>query len=321
MIDWKPVELTDRSWMDPLIKASDFRGCEYSFGTIFLWRNIFKTKAARSKDRLLVRIEKEKGFSYLFPPGTGDLKEALELLENDSISKGVSFFMHSVNEQARAELEAIYPGRYLFAPIRDSFDYIYDAESLANLKGKKLHGKRNHINRFLADFEGRWNYEPIDKQNISECIDMNKVWSIKNNCDLDKSKKLEQLSVKEAFENYFDLELLGGLLRVDGRVIAFSIGQPLNSDTMLVHIEKAFSEYRGAYPMINRQFILANAKGFSYINREDDTGSEGLRKSKLSYYPAFLETKYKLCKSSELTKAERERFEAGKSLYSERISV
>lgn len=321
MIDWKPITLTDKNWMEPLIKSSDFRGCEYSFGTIFLWRNIFKTKTARFKDRLLVRIEKEEGFSYLFPPGTGDLKEALEVLENDSELNDVPFFMHSVNEQARAVLEAISPGRYLFTPVRDSFDYIYNAENLANLKGKKLHGKRNHINRFLADFEGRWNYESINKQNISECIDMNKVWSIKNNCNLDKSKSLEQLAVKEAFENYFELELLGGLLRVDGRVIAFSIGQPLNSDTLLVHIEKAFSEYRGAYPMINRQFVLANATGFSYVNREDDAGSEGLRKSKLSYYPAFWETKYNLCKSSELTETERDRFEAGKALYSERITV
>lgn len=321
MIDWNPIELTDRSWIEPLIRASDFRGCEYSFVTIFLWRNIFKTKVARFRNRLLVRIKIDKGFSYLFPPGTGDLKEALEVLENDSELNDVPFFMHSVNEQSRAVLEAMSPGRYLFTPVRDSFDYIYDAESLANLKGKKLHGKRNHINRFLSDFEGRWSYEPINKQNISECIDMNKVWSIKNNCNLDKSKSLEQLAVKEAFENYFELELLGGLLRVDGRVIAFSIGQPLNSDTLLVHIEKAFSEYRGAYPMINRQFVLANATGFSYVNREDDAGSEGLRKSKLSYYPAFLETKFKVCKKNELTVVERKHFEEGKSLYSERIYV
>lgn len=309
MIDWKPLELDDRTWMEPLIKASDFRGCEYCFGTMFLWRNILNTEVARFRERLFVRIEIEGEFSYLFPPGTGDLKEALEILENDSKISGVPFFMHSVNKQARAELEAISPDRYLFVPIRNSFDYIYKAESLADLKGKKLHGKRNHINRFLSDFEGRWSYEPINKQNISECIDMNMSWSIKNNCDLNKSKSLEQFAVKEAFKNYFGLDLLGGLLRVDGKVIAFSIGQPLNSDTLLVHIEKAFPEYRGAYPMINRQFVLANAKGFSYVNREDDAGSEGLRKSKLSYYPAFLETKYKACKASELTKVEKERFE------------
>ena len=73
--------------------------------------------------------------------------------------------------------------------------------------------------------------------------------------------------------------------------------------------------------MINRQFALANAKGFSYVNREDDAGSEGLRKSKLSYYPAFLETKFKVCKKNELTVVERKHFEEGKSLYSERIYV
>ncbi len=321
MLDWKPLQLADRDWIDPLIHASDFRGCEYSFGTIFLWRHVFHTKVAQLEDRLLLRSGSKGNYSYLFPPGIGDLKGALLALEEDAKMEEQPFWMHSVNEQSRAELETLFPGRYFFAPIRSDFDYIYTAQSLVALKGKKLHGKRNHINRFLAQFENRWSYEQITPENLPECMLMNQKWCLQNECALDESKQREQCAVKEAFANYFDLHLIGGLLRVDQQVVAFTIGEPLNSDTLLVHIEKAFTEYHGAYPMINQQFILANGERFLYVNREDDTGSEGLRKAKLSYHPAFLETKFRVCKESELTVLEWEKFETGQTLHRERITV
>lgn len=319
MLEWKPVMLTDRKWMEPFIHASDFRGCEYSFGTIYLWRNIFNTKAAQLGDRLLVRTGEKGSYSYLFPPGHGNLRQVLLALEEDAEREGELFRIHSVNEQARAEIEALFPNRYLFSPARNDFDYIYTAQSLSDLKGKKLHTKRNHINRFLAEFENRWSYESINAENISECIAMNREWCLQNDVASDDGKKIEQYAVKEAFANYFDLGLLGGLLRVDGKVIAFSIGEPLNSDTLLVHIEKALVEYHGAYPMINQQFVLANAKDSVYINREDDTGAEGLRKAKLSYHPAFLETKFRVCKAEELTPKEQEQFQENPMFHRERI--
>ena len=98
-------------------------------------------------------------------------------------------------------------------------------------------------------------------------------------------KKCVTLNALRLFE---ELGFKGGLLRAGGKVIAFSIGEPVCDDTMVVHIEKAYAQVQGAYPMINQQFLLHEAQGYPYVNREDDAGQEGLRQAKLSYHPAFM---------------------------------
>jgi len=101
-------------------------------------------------------------------------------------------------------------------------------------------------------------------------------------------KKWDEMCVTlNALRLLEELKLTGGLIRVEGRVIAFAIGEPLNPDTFVVHIEKAFADIQGAYPIINQQFAANAAKDYLYVNREEDTGSEGLRKAKLSYRPDF----------------------------------
>ena len=120
---------------------------------------------------------------------------------------------------------------------------------------------------------------------------MNKRWCAANDCMMEDEKLSEQCAVAQAFRHFEALGLKGGLIRVDGEVIAYCMGEPLNSDTFVVHIEKAMSEIQGAYPMINQQFVKNTCQDYQYINREDATGAEGLRKAKLSYYPVLLEEK------------------------------
>ena len=121
---------------------------------------------------------------------------------------------------------------------------------------------------------------------------MNAKWCAVNGCSEDASKQKEVCAVRKAFHHYDVLGLVGGILRVDGEIVGYTLGEPLNSDTFVVHIEKAFSEVRGAYPTINNQFVSHCASNFTYINREEDMGLEGLRKAKLSYQPEILLTKY-----------------------------
>lgn len=317
MLEFQSIELSDKEWIDDLLKRSDFRTCEYNFNTMFLWRFVFQTRISRHEDRLLVRSYHNGKYTYLFPAGSGDLKEAVALLMDDAKDRGDRFRMHSVSEQGKTELELAFPGALYFFPSRRDYDYIYTAESLRTLKGKKLHGKRNHIHRFLDQYQGRYSYEPITGENIHECMQMNKEWCRLNDCLIDESKLQEQCSVAQAFRHYSLIGLEGGLLRVDGKVIAFTMGEPLNSDTFLVHIEKAMAQIQGAYPMINQQFVLDRCDGFSYVNREDDSGMEGLRKAKLSYRPAFLEKKYLVFLKDQLTKEEVEEMEKQKALLEE----
>ena len=129
---------------------------------------------------------------------------------------------------------------------------------------------------------------------------MNEQWEQENAAFLNGSLLREKAAIRCAFDHFFEEGLTGGLIRAGGRVIAYTMGRPLNSETFVVHYEKALDGYRGAYQMINQQFAQHCCEGFAYINREDDTGKEGLRKAKLSYYPVELVKKYEVCLAQEL---------------------
>ena len=131
----------------------------------------------------------------------------------------------------------------------------------------------------------------IRDRNMEECFQMALKWRTQNGCEDDVEKNAEMCVALNALRLYKELEQVGGVLRVAGEVVAFTIGEPLCKDTFVVHIEKAFAEVDGAYPMINQQFVQHECTDFLYVNREDDAGSEGLRKAKLSYRPAFMEEK------------------------------
>jgi hypothetical protein len=193
--------------------------------------------------------------------------------------------------EGKAELETLYPDKFEFALERNSADYVYSAQSLKTLVGKKLSGKRNHINRFVENYP-EWVYEPLTEKNMAEAREMDDAWCRQAGCTDDDGLRKETCAVLQAFKNFFDLKMDGGLLRADGKVVAFSMGDPLNETTYHVHFEKAFAEVQGAYPMINKQFVIHNCENYLYVNREDDAGDEGLRKAKLSYVPLRLIEKY-----------------------------
>ena len=170
----------------------------------------------------------------------------------------------------------------------DEADYVYESEKLATLSGKKMHGKKNHVNRFRKEFEGRWSYESMKKENLEECFQMALKWRKENGCNDDTDKNAEMCVTMNALRLFEELDLKGGILRIDGKIVAFTIGEPICPDTFVVHIEKAYADVPGAYTMINQQFVEHECMDYKYVNREDDAGSEGLRKAKLSYKPVFM---------------------------------
>ena len=198
--------------------------------------------------------------------------------------------MHLVTQEQFERLEQLYPGKFQIEYNRDYADYIYLSEKLRTLSGKKLHSKRNHLNKFKSEHEN-WQFEYITETNSQECIEMAKKWGTLNGGEEDEDKQNELCVTINAIKNMDRLGLKGGLIRLDGEVIAFSLGEELCEDTFVVHIEKAYPHIQGAYPIINQQFVEHIAADYEFINREEDTGAEGLRKAKLSYYPAFLQEK------------------------------
>ena len=176
-----------------------------------------------------------------------------------------------------------------------SFSFPYGAEEdqketielLISLSGKKYHGNKNHVNKFKNTYPD-WSYEKLTDENVEDCFQMALKWRTQNGCEEDEEKRAEMCVTLNALRLYKELHLTGGVLRAEGRVVAFTLGEELNPDMFVVHIEKAFADVPGAYPMINQQFLLHEAPEYLYVNREDDAGSDGLRKAKESYRPVFL---------------------------------
>lgn len=272
--------------MDKALDKGHRGSLEYNFTANYIWRKIVKLNAARFEDRLIVLSDPENP-SFIFPSGAGPVENVVRALADYVRERGKPLLFNTLLNEDRDKLEAAFPGKFLITPDRNDFDYVYDAEKMISLSGKKLSAKRNHINRFMS-MNPDWSYENITRENIGDAHKMNLEWCLLAGCREDESLFNESCAVEQAFEHFFDLGLTGGLLRVQGRPIAFTMGEPLNKDTFIVHVEKAFHEIQGSYQVINQQFAMANCQGYRFINREDDAGEEGLRKAKMSYYPVMM---------------------------------
>jgi hypothetical protein len=169
--------------------------------------------------------------------------------------------------------------------MRKDFEYIYSAKQLALLEGHLFKPKRNQINHFTK--HNNWNYAPITIDNIEQVKHFDALWDTTKE-DSDISLEKENIAINEAFTHFFELHLQGILLQVEDKIVAFSIGFPLNNDTFLILFEKADRTCKGAYTMINKLFAHEISKKYTYINRAEDAGVEGLRKAKLSYLPEYL---------------------------------
>lgn len=301
--EFREMTLQDRDWMRQLFAWSDNRATEYNFTVLFIWKEIMGTKVARYRNFLLIRFRPQGvgEFLYIFPAGKGtteELKEAIGICMADAREQGTPFRMASVQKEQMEILESLFPDKFSFEPYRNSFDYIYSAEDLVFLRGKKFQSKRNFASRFRKQ-EG-WSYEAVGKENLQECMEMNDRWCAKYGCGKDISMQNEACSVRNALCNFFELGLQGGLLRLNGEVVAFTIAEKTNSDTLLVHIEKAYADIVGAYPTISNEFLRntivtdeqTGELSVKYINREDDAGDLGLREAKMQYHPLFLLEKY-----------------------------
>lgn len=300
-MNFKLITLEDKEWMDCRLKASGFQGCDYSFANLYLWRNISQVEVADYAGMLCIRSKRlsRDQYIYTFPAGNGDLKQAVEAMREDCAKNSNPFVLRGFSDDERQRLEEELPGRFTFESIRKEWDYLYLVEDLANLAGKKYHGKRNHIARFMD--LGEWKLEPITAENKEACIQMCSRWYEMQKESGKESSLLDRQVVESAFAYYEVLKLQGAALYLNGEIVGITMGEPLNKDTFAVHIEKAFADIQGAYPMLNKQFVTEYMSGYTYVNREEDDGGLGLRKAKESYYPVKMLEKYHAYEKGERT--------------------
>lgn len=303
-IEFHEITLDDKAWMDARFQEDDRNACEYTFANNFVWRKVYHVEVAEKYGCAVIRFEEEGVVMYSYPIGAGDRRKVIDELRTICEEEKRPLIMSPLSEADREQMLTWYPEQFLIQGDRNDYDYIYSREKLATLAGKKMHGKRNHIARFQD--EDDWCYEELNDSNIEECRNMTYTWIKMRAGKWNEEMELEMSVLHEAFDYRKELGLVGGIIRKAGQIVAFSIGEPLNSDTYVVHFEKAFPDMQGAYPMINQQFVLHACENYTYVNREEDTGDPGLRKAKMSYYPEILLKKY-VAVSSDVIFADKER--------------
>ncbi len=295
MLDFHTPTLEDKGWVDEVLAHSRHKGCVYTFAQLYLWAPHYGTKICRFGDCLL-GTNGRQCCCYIYPGGRYDIAEVVAALREDARERGVGFGFCVVEDWQADELDSAFPGQFVREESRDDSDYIYNAEDLITLAGRKYHGKRNHISRFTREHPD-WSYEPITAENTADCIEACHVWHDAQQPEAPSdftSEGLvqERMIIEKALVEREQLGLNGGLIRCDGKAVAFTLGERLNSDTYVIHYEKALPGYEGAYAVINNQFAASELREYRYIDREEDLGLEGLRKAKLSYHPAIILPKF-----------------------------
>ena len=295
MLNFKLVELSDKRWVDEISALEDSPSADFNFGNIYMWDKNYFQRLTRFQDFLVILLEYRKEPFFAFPIGRGDLKLLISLLREHSARQGYSSTTFCGVTQPHLErLNTLFPGQFTAEPDTRYWDYVYSAEKLDTLAGKKLHGKRNHINRFLAE-NSDWTFRPMTAADAPACYRLLDDWTETCNDEERLSANDERSAIDRAFEHFDYLGLEGGMLYVKDRLVAFTIGEKISSDTYDIHFEKAYADINGAFPMINQQFvrrIRAAHPEIRWINREDDMGFESLRRSKLSYCPDRMIEKY-----------------------------
>lgn len=286
MISFKDLTIEDKETIIRYTMNSSRKNCDLSFSNLCSWRFLYHTQFAETDGFLVLKFWAMDRLAYMMPVGEGDLKKVLEDLEKDADEENKSFRMLGITPDMKEDIEKVMPGRFVYSGNMNFSDYIYLRSDLATLAGKKFQSKRNHVNKFRKTYD--YEYIAIEPKHIQECLHMEAEWCKQNHCEEQEGMLNERRAIIYALTNFEKLGLTGGMLRVGGRIVAFTFGMPINRDTFGVHVEKACTNTDGAYAMINYEFANHILEQYTYVNREEDLGIEGLRKAKLSYQPVII---------------------------------
>ncbi len=290
---FKALELTDRPYLADRLRSSDPTVSEMTFTNLFIWRSHYGFQWSLYKDWLFFFCADATGGAFAMQPvGPGSRKEAANVLlswlrEDQGLAEA------RIDRADAALVSDLGDAPHLVVePLRDHFDYVYLREDLARLGGSKYRSKRNHINRLLRFYTAT--YEPFQDKYVEECLLLQDKWCQMNRCTEDLDLLGEHEAIQEILTHHEALKVDGAVIIIEGRVGAFTFGERLNHDTVVVHIEKADPEIAELYAFVNQQFCANRWTDAVYINREQDLGLVGLRDAKLSYNPDHLVEKYRI---------------------------
>ena len=294
IIDCHKLTKEDKKILDPFFQAQYHENSHLNFTNFFMWREPYHIHWAIEDEILYLTAKWDGHFMVLQPFGPPERMA-------EAVGKQLEWFK-SVDQPFRAfgleasmaEVYKSYPGlSFSVKSNRDDFDYLYRTEDLIQLSGRKYHSKKNHLNSFRKDY-AEAEYLPITPEIVPECKLNINAWYKMRSQDLpdDPFLAVERAAVIEVLNNFTDFKLKGGAIAVEKRIVAFTFGEQLNSDTTVIHVEKADPSVRGAYPAINQAFLEHEWSHLPYVNRQEDMGIEGMRKAKESYKPIRMIEKF-----------------------------
>ncbi|WP_343344021.1 DUF2156 domain-containing protein [Terrisporobacter petrolearius] len=294
---FKDINMESREMLNPYFDLVDYEACEYCFNTLYMWQHLYKTGYYIGDGFAVIVAEYEGNtFSILPLAKKEDMPRVIQFVVDYFEKEQKKIYFRGITQEVVDFLKENYPGKFNYIEERDLFDYVYDGESMRELKGRKNVKKRNHINYFKKEYEGRYEYRLLDEKDFDACLELVQEWTSnkEENNAVDEEMEEELIGIKKLFENYSVLKdklKIAGIF-IDGKLEAFTMGEYINPNMALIHIEKANPVIRGLYPFINQQFLVHEFSDAEFVNREEDLGIEGLRKAKLSYHPVRFVEKY-----------------------------
>jgi len=264
---------------------------EHTFTNLFMWRQYYQFSWTLWNGCLCVLAQRPSSNPFFLPPvGDSAVQECmincLRYLQSRGFQGEIQRIPEALTEHFQDDQE------FVLILDRNNADYVYLSEDLIKLPGNRYHRKKNQINQFKKKYS--FQYQPLTAELVPQCLSLENHWCDLKHCDQVPSLSGEELAIHEALTNMQSLNFSGGTILINGKIEAFTLGERLNQDTAVIHIEKANPAFEGLYQTLSQMYAESACASFTYINREQDLGEAGLQQAKLSYHPHHLVNKYTL---------------------------
>lgn len=285
--DFKQLDLSHKDIFEEAFKKNPPQISEYTFSNLYSWRKHYNFSISQLKDFIILKSEYDRQIHF-FPP----ISINGDNLKTQEITKIILKDFKAVFTRMPEDIKNILSNDdwFFIKPDPDYFDYVYKIKDLVELKGPNYDGKRNLIKKFKSVYE--YKYFKITKAHKDECLDFQERWCREKKCAEVPGLEDEDQALREMLINFDNFNLTAAAVKIDSKIYGLAIAQPLNKNTLVMHILKAFPEMTGLYQFVVNEFLAKEAGAFEYVNFEEDMGIEGLRKAKLSYHPSFMVKKY-----------------------------
>lgn len=292
---FKCLTLEDKDIIEKYVDKDKLESYEYLFSSLYMWRKLNNVKYAILDDVLIIEKNEEgKGTFYaqLFGYNKDNLTNIIDqLIKRNSNFTDREYLFGDVDNEFVDDLKRYTDFKFEAVEDIDDFEYIYNTKDLIELRGKKYHSKKNHVNSFLKTYT--YDIREINTENVKkDCMDLLHKWHDEVAVTVDKEMIMEIDAIRDLFRelHFFDLNSIA--VYVDGQLAGFAVGERVNDKMAVIHVERGEIAYKGIYAFLNKQFLAVSFPDTEFVNRQEDTGNEGLRKAKKSYHPVKMVNKY-----------------------------